>query len=252
MQFSNPKRLIAVGDIHGCLDLFDRLLAEINLQPDDLLVTLGDYVDRGPNSKGVLDRLIELHQKYQLICIRGNHDWLMQYSRCDPIIYRDWQRYGGVQTLRSYQPADRPNSLPATIHDVPASHWQFLETVCQEWFEHERFFFVHACVESKTPLAQQPLEYLHWEKLSSIFEPHISGKTMVCGHTPQPFGKPLLKRHVYCLDTHVYRRHGGWLTGMDVLSGTIWQCGRDQTRQGQLDSEGNLHGLEVDDDDIPF
>ena len=247
---TKPKRLIAIGDIHGCLPLLDRLLALIRLQPDDLLVTLGDYVDRGPDSKGVLDRLIELHQRFQVVSIRGNHDWLMQHCRMDPTIYRDWQRYGGVQTLQSYRPADRPESEPVTLDDIPASHWRFLETTCQDWFEFDRFFFVHACVDPMLPLAQQPTEYLHWEKLSECFEPHISGKTMVCGHTPQPFGRPLLKPHVYCLDTYVYRQKGGWLTGMDVLSGTIWQSGPEEDRQGYVDSTGELHGL--DNDDVPF
>jgi serine/threonine protein phosphatase 1 len=70
-------RILAIGDIHGCERAFDSLIAAVDLQPEDRLVTLGDYVDRGPDSKGVINRLITLHDTGQLVALRGNHEVMM-------------------------------------------------------------------------------------------------------------------------------------------------------------------------------
>ncbi len=95
-------RLIAIGDIHGHLQSLDTLLAAISPQATDTIVTLGDYVDRGDNSKGVIERLIQLKSRCNLVTIRGNHEEMM----LDVIEYgqspHSWLRYGGVDTLDSY------------------------------------------------------------------------------------------------------------------------------------------------------
>ena len=74
-------RTIAIGDIHGCLAALDALLAAINPTPNDTIVTLGDYVDRGPNSKGVIDRLLELEQRVNLVPWWGRHDGFVRLRR---------------------------------------------------------------------------------------------------------------------------------------------------------------------------
>ena len=70
-------RVLAIGDIHGCSGALDALLSAVAVQPDDTLVTLGDYVDRGPDSRGVLDRLIALCRSRYVVALRGNHDQMM-------------------------------------------------------------------------------------------------------------------------------------------------------------------------------
>ncbi|MCE9532075.1 MAG: metallophosphoesterase, partial [Planctomycetes bacterium] len=70
-------RLLAIGDIHGCRTALDHLLELVQLLPGEMVITLGDYVDRGPDTKGVLDRLIDLHLAGQLIALRGNHEVMM-------------------------------------------------------------------------------------------------------------------------------------------------------------------------------
>src|SRR5262249_30858987 len=95
-------RTIAIGDIHGCLRALDLLLEVIQPRPDDVLITLGDYVDRGPDSRGVLDRLIELQSQCKLIALKGNHDIMMMRGRDDFAAYEDWTHCGGKATLQSY------------------------------------------------------------------------------------------------------------------------------------------------------
>ena len=70
-------RTLAIGDIHGCLQTLSTLLGAVQIHADDLIVTLGDYVDRGPDSNGVLDLLVEFYRTGQLIALRGNHDQMM-------------------------------------------------------------------------------------------------------------------------------------------------------------------------------
>src|SRR5918998_722468 len=97
-------RVLAIGDIHGCLHPFNDLLDWVKPDADDLVVTLGDYVDRGPDTRGVLDRLVGLKQSgMRLVCLRGNHEVMMLAARYgdrgDPA---NWLSVGGVQTLGSY------------------------------------------------------------------------------------------------------------------------------------------------------
>ncbi|MEL7334857.1 MAG: metallophosphoesterase family protein, partial [Planctomycetota bacterium] len=94
------ERLIAIGDIHGCLHALNALLDAIDPQPEDLIVTLGDYVDRGPNSAGVLDRLIRLSQQTRLVCLLGNHEEMMIDTYTQHRDERMWMRYGGIETMQ--------------------------------------------------------------------------------------------------------------------------------------------------------
>ncbi len=231
-------RLLAIGDIHGCLTAFTTLLDAVRLQPEDRIVALGDYVDRGPDSRGVLDRLIALHDAGQLISLRGNHDVMMLEARkdADPL----WLACGGVQTLRSYGATERQiedaiegkGRIEDLLAGVPAEHWQFLEEDCVRWYETERHIFVHACVDPDLPLDEQSDDMLYWQKLLYPCR-HVSGKTMICGHTRQKSGVPLDLGASICIDTNIYE--GGWLTCLDVLSGRLWQANeRGETRTGWL------------------
>src|SRR5690349_19279287 len=122
-------RTLAIGDIHGCLLALEALLGLVAPTPEDLLITLGDYVDRGPDSRGVLDRLVALFEQGRLIPLRGNHDEMMidahQGGDC-----RLWLVVGGAETLASYDHSSR--DWP--FDNVPARHWQFLQNDCRDWF----------------------------------------------------------------------------------------------------------------------
>jgi serine/threonine protein phosphatase 1 len=223
-------RTLVIGDIHGCLRAFTALLDAVAPAPDDRIITLGDYVDRGPNSRGVMDRLVALYATGRLVALRGNHDVMMLDARDKHDL--TWLYCGGRQALHSYGVPDwkitgfldgegwfgEPDELLAKI---PPRHWEFLENDCVPYFETETHFFVHANAYADLPLDEQPDFMLYWEKLVAPCA-HSSGKVMVCGHTRQTSGRPLNLGTTVCLDTNVY--DGGWLTCLDVGSGRIWQA----------------------------
>jgi serine/threonine protein phosphatase 1 len=216
-------RILAVGDIHGCSHALDLLLADMNPHGDDLVVTLGDYVDRGPDSKGVLDRLIDLSRRARLVPLRGNHEIMLLSARLLGDDRFLWLDCGGQATLDSYVTAGRTGSLD----DVPVRHWQFLES-CVHWFECPTHFFVHAGAFPDIPVDQQPDHILFWESFADL-GPHESGKIMVCGHTQQRSGLPLNIGHAVCIDTWAYG--DGWLTGLDVTTGRLWQANQKGDRR---------------------
>src|SRR5687768_11098843 len=152
-------RTLAFGDIHGCLRAFDTLLELVDPQTDDVLVTLGDYVDRGPDSKGVLDRVIALRSSNLVVGLRGNHELMMLAARTDAEHFDEWVRCGGLQTLESYK-AKRDWQTFADA--IPQRHWDFLEEHCVPYHEVDSHLFVHANVQYDLPLPDQPDYMLYW------------------------------------------------------------------------------------------
>jgi serine/threonine protein phosphatase 1 len=211
-------RYLAVGDIHGCFRALTALADYVPFSPDDVLITLGDYVDRGPDSYAVLDWLIARLGRGQLVPLRGNHDLMMLSARDSDAAFKEWLHNGGDTTLASYSPFGDAGRLA----DVPDEHWHFLEHETRAWFETDTHFFVHANAYPDLPLEDQPDFMLYWEQVRDQ-PPHRSGKVMVCGHTAQKSGLPLDLGHAVCIDTRVYG-DGGWLTCLDVATGRFWQA----------------------------
>ena len=220
-------RVLAIGDIHGCLKALDTLLAAVAPTPEDLLITLGDYTDRGPDSRGVLDRMVALHATGRLVALRGNHDELFLEARAEPLGM--WIAVGGRETMGSYDAFPTADGML----QVPEVHWKFLEESCVDWYETATHFFVHANAYPDRPLNEQPTYMLYWEKLTESVA-HVSGKIMVCGHTRQKNGRPLDLGTAICIDTGVYDPDG-WLTCLEVGTGRYWQANqRGEVREGRL------------------
>jgi serine/threonine protein phosphatase 1 len=223
-------RILAIGDIHGCSKALTTLLAAVAPQPDDLLIALGDFVDRGPDSRGVLDLLIDLKAKHRLVALKGNHEQMMMEARDAWNGSRMWQVCGGRATLASYGSEGKPGDLSA----VPEAHWKFLDEELVDYLETDRHFFVHASAYYDIPLDEQPWDMLRWERLDEKGLPHVSGKVMVCGHTKQPDGVPLNLGHAVCIDTGVYDE-AGWLTCLEVGQERYWQANqRGELREAWL------------------
>jgi len=206
-------RVLAIADIHGCSIAFAALIDAIDLQPQDTVVTLGDYVNRGLDSKGVLDQLIALHSKCNLVPILGNHDEMMLHARDGKSELQFFLNCGGDSCLDSYGSTSKLNL-------IPPSHFQFLES-CHSYYETENHIFAHANYKPEVPLNQLDDHTLRWLSLRDYVppKPHCSGKTFVVGHTPQ--NEILDLGYLICIDTNCCS--GGWLTAMDVNTKQIWQ-----------------------------
>ena len=219
------SRLLAIGDVHGCASALGTLLNLVRVRPDDTVVTLGDYVDRGPDSKGVLDRLIEFQSVTNLVPLRGNHEVAMLAAFTSAENFEGFLRMGGDATLRSYG--------ATTMDGIPAHHMKFIREL-RSWHETEKHFFVHANAWPEDDLDAQDDYILFWASLTSRQARHKSGKTMICGHTPQRSGVPKNWGTAVCIDTAAGR--GGWLTCLDVRMGRYWQADdAGRTREGDLE-----------------
>jgi serine/threonine protein phosphatase 1 len=214
-------RTLAIGDIHGCALALHALLDAVRPGPDDQIVALGDYVDRGPDSFGVIEQLLALHRAGRLVALRGNHEDMMLSARAGRDDLRLWLACGGRETLASYSPVGDGGNLL----DVPDEHWRFLEDVCVSWHGTPTHIFVHANIYPHVEMEDQPVHMLRWEAIdASNSGPHCSGKVLICGHTQQRSGLPLNLGYAVCIDTWVYGE--GWLTCLDVTTGRVWQANR--------------------------
>jgi serine/threonine protein phosphatase 1 len=195
----------AIGDIHGCRAMLDALLARCERYAAGRalrLVFLGDYIDRGPDSRGVIARLVALQQQRpdDVICLRGNHEVLLldAVASGDPTL---WFANGGMATLASYGIRE-PSALPA-------DHLRWLAALPVS-FDDDLRFFVHAGANPDRPLHAQRQEDLVWIRQPFLSQPHDFGRLVVHGHTPERSGRPDLRSWRLNLDTGAV--YGGRLT----------------------------------------
>jgi serine/threonine protein phosphatase 1 len=212
----NESRTIAIGDIHGCSRAFEVLVEAIEPTAEDRLVVLGDFIDRGPNSRQVIEQLIELERSCDLVLLLGNHEEMLLSALENPesdILYH-WLQCGGAATMDSY-------GFETRLHDIPAEHLGLLKR-CVPYFETEKHAFLHANYDPNLPFQEQSTNHLRWKSLRDrIPERHVSGKTVIVGHTPQDDGVILDRGYLICIDTRCYA--DGWLTALDVDRGKLWQ-----------------------------
>jgi serine/threonine protein phosphatase 1 len=220
-------RTLAIGDIHGCHTALDCLLGAVQPGPKDQIVFLGDYIDRGPASRAVIDSLLGLRNTCSAVFLRGNHEVMILEARDDRLKANLWQSYGGQETLFSYGISYRQDWAAA----IPALHWDFLERTVR-FHETDRHIFVHACLDPELDLSEQTDWLLFWEFFDRL-EPHPSGKRIICGHTSQRSAQIKDVGFAACIDTGAGK--GGWLTCLDADSGQYWQANEDgNTREGSL------------------
>jgi serine/threonine protein phosphatase 1 len=210
-------RIYAIGDIHGRADLLIETIARID---EDLQrrpvehaieVYLGDYVDRGPDSKAVIDMLAVRLVKQRAVCLRGNHEALMEDFLRDPETLGPWLRVGGMQTLASYgvHPRSRRSETELDLYHrfwraLPRTHELFLQ--CLRYaFCCGDFLFVHAGIRPRIPIAQQDINDLLWIRHEFLDSAQHHGKLIVHGHTPVPH--PDIRHNRINIDT------GAWRTG---------------------------------------
>ncbi|NIQ98378.1 MAG: serine/threonine protein phosphatase [Desulfuromonadales bacterium] len=217
------KRLIAVGDIHGCLSQLVTLMDRVVPSAQDQFVFVGDYIDRGADSRGVVEYLIGFGQEFPgTVFLKGNHeDMLLRALGEEEVYLEHFVCNGGLQTIESY----------GSLEAIPAGHLDFFRELTL-FYETERFFISHAGVNPAKALHAQDEHDLLWVREPFLTSGRDFGKTIVHGHTPEPGPLVVEGRRINVDTGAVYCATGpggkdglGRLTAMDVLTGEFWQAG---------------------------
>jgi serine/threonine protein phosphatase 1 len=180
----DAARTFVIGDIHGCIDELDGLLDTLAPVAGDTVVCLGDYIDRGPASKRVIDRLLRLRREGpRCVFLKGNHeDMFLGFLGERGAYGESFLDNGGDATLRSYGLQGRFGEIRG--EHLPPEHLEFLRSL-ELFYKHEGFLCVHAGVDPARPLTAQREEDLLWIRGEFIREPHPFPYVVLFGHTPQ-------------------------------------------------------------------
>ena len=189
------ERTFAVGDIHGCLDKLISLMGVIDIDPEkDTLLFIGDYIDRGTQSKEVVDYLIDLARRQsRVVFLKGNHELMLQLylSGVDRFHFL---ANGGQATLDSYL-KDRSHPGASLI---PTAHLDFFDNL-RLYYETDQYIFVHAGLKANIPLKKQNEWDMLWIRDEFICSDFDFGKRVIFGHTP--FREPLILDNKIGIDT---------------------------------------------------
>jgi serine/threonine protein phosphatase 1 len=230
---SGDRIVYAIGDIHGRSDQLERIIRQISddagrLAPDSkpALVFLGDYIDRGPDSRGAIDRVLALRAaaQFEVRTLKGNHEAAMLAFMEDPELGPAWTEHGGAQTLASYgvappmrrtDAAEWKRARDQLLERLPAAHKSFLlklELVAI----YGDYAFVHAGVRPGVPIMEQRERDLLWIREPFLSHPRPFEKVVVHGHTPNV--EPFLGHNRIGIDTGAYAT--GVLTGLRLEGAT--------------------------------
>jgi len=214
-RVADGMRIYAVGDVHGRADLLKALLARIDADlavnpiPQSAQVFLGDYIDRGPNSRQVLDHLILRRPRHSMVYLTGNHEIYATEFLSNPSVWPDWKANGGVSTLLSYGITPSTRNDPQEWQELSVafrqalldSHRHFLASLALS-FTCGDFFFAHAGVRPGVPLDLQHQADLLWIREDFLLHEEDYGKIVVHRHTPTK--EPDVKPNRINIDTGAY------------------------------------------------
>lgn len=207
-------KIFVIGDIHGCLQKLKNLISGIDIDGKlDTVVFLGDYIDRGPDSRGVVQYILDFkNEKKNVFCLMGNHEDLFLYYLSYGLYETAFLFNGGHSTLVSY-------NFPRVIEDIPRRHQYFFNSLLL-YYEMEDYIFVHAGLRPGVPLEKQDKYDLLWIRNEFIESDYDFGKTVVFGHTG--FSGPLFLENKIGIDTGAV--FGGRLTCLELPGKRIYQA----------------------------
>jgi len=200
------SNMYAFGDIHGQRGMLDMLIKKVPLEKDDEIIFIGDYIDRGPDARGVVDAVLKLKLAYpNTTCLRGNHeDMFLDYIKEEKKYPQGvFIMNGGAETLNSYEIVSRKGPMR-----LPPLHMSFFEGLgyCHEA---RGFIFVHAGLRPGFPVEDQTERDMLWIR-DEFFESDTDfGKPVVFGHTPMP---GVMDKLPSLLGIDTGAAYGGWLT----------------------------------------
>ena len=213
-------RLFAIGDIHGCVDELTAMLSTIAPVRGDTVVFVGDYVDRGPAARDVVEVLLELRRgSAEYVFLKGNHEDMMLSFLGLPGHYGESFLFnGGAPTLESYGVPEGALALEW----IPADHVDFLKTLATSYL-HPPYLFVHAGISPLRQLEEQSVEDMLWIRQEFIFQPHRLDATVIFGHTPM---RDVMVDLPYKLGIDTGLVYGGKLSCVEFTEGVLYQVAR--------------------------
>ncbi|MDE3183535.1 MAG: serine/threonine protein phosphatase [Bacteroidota bacterium] len=207
------ERIFAIGDIHGCSKTFEKLLKDkIQLTKEDNIYCIGDYIDRGDDSKGVIDLIIELRAEgYPIYTLRGNHEQMMLDAVNDKKSLNLWLDNGGKKTLKSFGIKSQD--------ELPQEYFSFLKET-EFYLQKDNYIFVHAGLNFRNENLFEDKEAMLWERDFFPQQPALEDRLLIHGHTPIPLTF-ILKQKGNCINIDggcVYRNrpHFGHLVAIDL------------------------------------
>ena len=202
------KRLIAIGDIHGCIDKLNSLLEKLQPKSSDTIVFTGDYIDIGGHSKEVIEKLIQLQTQTSCIFLKGNHEDLLLKAKDGN--FREmahWYMIGENKTFENYGDIDKIFE----IHNI-----FFLNL--KLYYSTDKYFFTHGGINPNKPLKEHLDEEFLWARHNFKEKPQgeiaQNRQKLVCGHTPTPNNLPYKDKYSICIDTACGK--GGKLTALII------------------------------------
>ena len=213
------KRIFAIGDIHGCISNLKSIMDTIDIDAqNDALIFIGDYIDRGPDPKGVVDFVLELSGNIEhVICLLGNHEQMFLDYLHDKNVYKEiFLINGGDHTISSYGVVDTADGVKV---NVPENHMHFFRSLLP-YYETDDYIFVHAGLRPNIPLEKQDIKDLITIRHEFIKSSYDFGKTVIFGHTPFP--RPLIELNKIGIDTGAV--YGGKLTCIELPEVRIYQA----------------------------
>ena len=173
------ERIFAIGDIHGCYKTFKKLLLDkIKINKSDTIYCVGDYIDRGEDSKGVIDFILDLRsQEYKIHTLRGNHEQMLLDSISDEFETDTWLRNGGSDTLRSFG--------IQSLHELQATYLFFFKET-KYYFKIKNYIIVHAGLNFNRENILADKSAMLWARYFDPIQPALKGQVLIHGHTPKP------------------------------------------------------------------
>lgn len=189
------EKIFAVGDIHGCFEKLNALMDMLDIDYEkDTLLFVGDYIDRGPRSKEVVDFMIDLDRRHnRTVFLKGNHEFLLE-RYLEGAESQMFLANGGDATLESYN----RNAGGKKGEPIPPDHLAFFNKL-SHYYETNDYIFVHGGLKPQVPLAKQQEWDMLWIRDEFIYSDYDFGKQVVFGHTP--FREPLILDNKIGIDT---------------------------------------------------
>ena len=180
-------RYIAITDIHGELRKLESVLSQIETKPDDIFVFMGDYIDRGPDSRGVVERVIQQSETNKCIYLIGSHEYALLHAKTDDYYQFLFDNYGGPATVRSY----------GSFENIFKIHGEFFRNL-KFYYLTDKYLFVHAGINPDYPLEEQDEVDLVYIRGKFIYSKHKLPQKIIFGHTE--FDEPYIDEGKICID----------------------------------------------------